>query len=48
MTEYDTGVIFELLTAAFEPADLWRLCRDTEILRPICKKVNRTDSIEAN
>jgi len=45
MTDYNTSVIFELLTEAFDPADLWRLCRDTKSLRHICRRVNREASL---
>jgi len=41
MYDYDTGAIHELLCNAFEPADLYRLCRDTQSLQPICQRVNR-------
>lgn len=41
MTSYNTSLIFELLTEAFDSADLWRLCRDMEDLQPVCAQVNR-------
>lgn len=48
MTNYNTGEIFKLLTEtfAFDPASLWRLCRDNKLLRPICKEVNRKASVK--
>jgi hypothetical protein len=41
MTDYETKYVFQLLTDAYRPADLLRTCRDSEVLRPICKRVKR-------
>jgi len=45
MTDYNIGVIFQMLTEAFDSASLWRLCRDTKLLEPICNRVNRNAPI---
>jgi len=45
MTQYNTERVFRLLTSAYESADLWRTCRDNEVLSPICQQVNRNASI---
>jgi hypothetical protein len=41
MPEYDTGVVYNLLTQAYGPSDLCRTCRDNTVLKPICRLVNR-------
>lgn len=38
-TDYDIGVILQLLTTAFHSTDLWYLCSETEFLQPICQRV---------
>ena len=41
MPEYDTGAVYNLLTKAYGPSDLYRTCRDNKVLEPICKLVHR-------
>jgi transcriptional regulator with XRE-family HTH domain len=44
-TDYDVGVILQLLTTAFDSVDLWYLCRETELLQPICQRVKHNAPI---